>query len=227
MFNLEINFLKDRVLAEERKATQAEGGKAAFNLGEQAPILIGVGIMALSWLLAGGISWYVNAQADESQKNIQQLDQQLTTFKSDKAKLANIQAELGKVKDETKAVVNVFGQVQSVSALLQDIGDQLPRGMSVNSIEQSDLAATPESGGLPVNQIKISGLSKDFEGVNDFLLTLQKSPFLNPKKTRIDTATLVDAKLILGSAGKLPKGTSVSQDGYTITTKTPKQIQNS
>lgn len=222
MFNLEINFLKDRRLAEDAKSTLRK--KPSLSIGEQTPLLIGLGVMALSLLSAAGFSWFINGQAEQSQKNIQQLDQQLSAFKVDKAKVEAVQQQLSKTKEETQAVVNVFGQVQSVSAILQDLSDQMPRGLSVNSIEQTDLPATPETGGVPATQIKLSGLSKDFESVNDFLLTLKKSSFLNPAKTRIDSAQLVPKDFTFLRPKNLPKGVSWNQNKNILTVKTPKEV---
>ncbi len=224
MFNLEINFLKDRQLTEDAKSTSSKVTRAGFDLGEQTPLLIGVGVLVLGVATAGGFSWYINGQVEQSQKNIQQLDEKLKAFKANKAKVATLQQDLAKIKEETQAIVNVFSQVQSVSAMLQDLGDQMPRGMSLDSVEQVDLPASVDTGGVPVTQIKLSGLAKDFESVNDFLLTLKKSSFLNPEKTKIETAQLVTQESQFVRPKNLPKGSSWQQEKSTLTVKTPKEV---
>jgi type IV pilus assembly protein PilN len=224
MFNLEINFLKDRQLAEDLKSPSSKGPKLTFKLGEQAPLLIGIGVMALSLTVAGGFSWFVNGQAEESQNNIQKLDQELTALKADKTSIGTVQQELTKTKEESQAIVNVFGQVQSISAILQDLSDQMPKGLSVNSIEQADGPATPETGGVPVTQLRLSGVAKDFDSVNDFLLTLKKSSFLNREKTKIETAEQIDADGTFLKPKNLPKGIFWKQEKNTLTVKTPKEV---
>jgi|GEM_PF-327579 len=226
MFNLEINFLKDRILKKDDSQTAPlTGKKAGFKLSEQLPLGVGIGVAALSLLGAIGVSGFLNGQVEQTKKHIQELDQQLGTFQSDKAKLATIQQELAQIKDETKAVVNVFAQVQPISAILQDLGDQMPRGVSIDTIEQVNIPGSPQTGGATGTQINLSGVAEDMDAVNDFFLTLQKSTFFNPEKTKINKAELVDLQFDFSKPKDLPSSVSWTQDKNTLTVKTPQQVE--
>lgn len=54
----------------------------------------------------------------------------------------------------------------------------------------------------PGGGIEITGIARSFNDVNDFLLTLQQSAFLNPADTRIVTAELVEATATPVSPGQ-------------------------
>jgi type IV pilus assembly protein PilN len=56
-------------------------------------------------------------------------------------------------------------------------------------VEQVEVPAAPDQGQPnPATQLKISGFASNYEAVNDYLLTLQASPFLEGKKTAIESA---------------------------------------
>ena len=56
-----------------------------------------------------------------------------------------------------------------------------------------EVAAAPGQGQPnPASRLKISGFASNYEAVNDYLLTLQASPFLEGKKTAIESAALAD-----------------------------------
>jgi type IV pilus assembly protein PilN len=45
---------------------------------------------------------------------------------------------------------------------------------------------------VPQDKVEITGIASSFNNVNDLILTLQRSAFLNNKETRLVTARLVD-----------------------------------
>lgn len=74
-----------------------------------------------------------------------------------------------------------------------------------------------------MGNIEISGIAKSFNDVNDFLLVLQKSNFLQPKETRLVTAELQanPTKLEPLKFRDLPQQASIQQ---TDLPKLPEQV---
>ena len=225
MSDIEINLLKERILEYRPNTKDFNKTNEVGGLKEQRPILIGLGVALLSLLGVNGLGWFLNTQNQETENHIAQLNTQLASFRGEKAKLENIQQELKKINDENRAIVNVFTQVESISAILQDLGDQMPRGTVLNSIEFSDQIASNENpGALPATQINLSGSAKGFDDVNDLLLTLQRSAFFNPQTLKIEKAELSDISLAFNKPKNLPRGVSWKQDQNTLTVKTPKDV---
>jgi type IV pilus assembly protein PilN len=221
MSDIEINLLKERILEYRPNPQHFNKTNDFGGLKEQMPILIGLGVALLSLLGVNGLGWFLNTQNQETENHIAQLNTQLAAFRGEKAKLENIQQELKKINDENRAIVNVFTQVESISAILQDLGDQMPRGTVLNSIEFSDQIASNENSGT---QINLSGSAKGFDDVNDLLLTLQRSAFFNPQTLKIEKAELSDISLAFNKPKNLPRGVSWKQDQNTLTVKTPKDV---
>ncbi|WP_162139196.1 PilN domain-containing protein [Pseudanabaena sp. PCC 6802] len=64
------------------------------------------------------------------------------------------------------------------SAILQDIRERAPSNVQISNIDQSGKG------------VRIVGLATSFDDVNDFLLLLQSSPYLDNQKTRLRSARL-------------------------------------
>jgi type IV pilus assembly protein PilN len=198
MYSLDVNFLKDRHLNESSKTTAAGKVPTAINLRKQTPLLIGVavgaGLLALTGLLGLLVGW----QTTETQAKIQQLDAELGQLQAQSKKLEDLKAQLTAVEAENQALVTVFNQIRPWSALLQEIRRQTPPTVQLSSVQQLEQAAAPDQGQPnPATQLKISGFASNYEAVNDYLLTLQSSPFLQGKKTGIESAALADLPIQL------------------------------
>jgi type IV pilus assembly protein PilN len=73
--------------------------------------------------------------------------------------------------------VGVFNQIKPWSAILQDLTDQTPATVQISGIQQADRVLT------------LTGFSRNYADLNDFLLTLQNSRFFKADNTKLVTAT--------------------------------------
>ncbi len=224
MSDIEINLLKGRIL-EDEFPDRGIGKKSIVSGGlkGQTPILIGLGVALLSLLGVNALGWFLNSQNQITQSHITLLNTQLAAFKGEKEKLKTIEQDLKKINDENRAIVNVFTQVQSVAAILQDIGDQMPQGTVLNSVEFSDQTAGSPKAGALATQVKLSGSAKGFNEVNDLLLTLQSSTFFNPQTLKIENAELSDIVFTFNRPQKLAHGVSWKQNKNTLIVKTSRE----
>jgi type IV pilus assembly protein PilN len=133
------------------------------------------------------------------------LDSQLGDIQAKQNQIATLKAETKQVKDETNALASVFNSVKPWSAVMQDIRDRIPAGVQILRIKQvlppPGQAPSPSPSASPGAQpgaptppitgtVSISGIANSFNDVNDFLLVLQKSDFLNPKETKLVSSEL-------------------------------------
>jgi type IV pilus assembly protein PilN len=223
MYSLDINFLKDRQAQDTSKIDTATK-PTQISLEGQIPMLIGLGVMVGLLGLVAGFLWFLNWQTAKTQANIQALEAELGILNAQTEKITQVETKIQTINNETKALVTVFNQIKPWSAILQEIRDQIPSSVQIQSIKQATVpAAEGDSSGKPKIQITISGYAGSYQGVNDFLLNLQASKFLQADKTQLTSAQLAelpiaentskneeksDAKLVF------PKGVQ-----YTITTQ--------
>lgn len=193
MYSLDVNFLKERHLKQTGQETTADKMPTAINLSKQKPLLIGVGVGAGLLALTGLLGLYTSWQTSETQREIQTLDGKLGQLQAQSKKIEELKAQLTAVEAENQALVTVFNQIRPWSAILQEIRLQTPPSVQLTSLQQVDVPANPDQGQPnPATQLKISGFASSYEAVNDYLLTLQASPFLQGKKTVIESAALAD-----------------------------------
>jgi type IV pilus assembly protein PilN len=202
MYPIDINFLNDR--SDYSSATLTKG---TYSAPEQSntPLLLGgafagglVGLVLLAW---GGLSFW-NQQLVSKE---QDLDNQLNRLAPQLKEVDNLAAQEKAVQAETQALAKIFNQIKPWSATLQDLRDRVPRGLQITSIEQVAGAAaggqaspspspspSPNaSGGSPapaVQDLKLGGNALSFGDVNDFELTLRKSPFLKADQTKLTSS---------------------------------------
>lgn len=207
MYSLDINFLNDRLErpVEKEVRRRSSGRQTSFPL--YAGLIAGVALPALM-LGFWGFLKYQN----------QQLNERLTSVDSDLAEINQLQArvtqlneEAGQVEAENQALATVFDQIKPWSAILYDVRTSTPANVQIGNIEQlapdettvqsaaQPAAAAPEEGaaaaapaGAATDGVRISGLARSFDDVNDFVLTLQQSPFLIKEETRLVKAELID-----------------------------------
>jgi len=193
MYSLDVNFLKDRHLKQTGEKTTADKMPTAINLSKQKPLLIGVGVGAGLLALTGLLGLIVGWQTSATQATIQTLDGKLGQLQGQSKKIEDLKGQLTAVEAENQALVTVFNQIRPWSAILQEIRLQTPPSVQLTSLQQVDVPANPGQGQPnPATQLKISGFASSYEAVNDYLLTLQASPFLQGKKTVIESAALAD-----------------------------------
>jgi type IV pilus assembly protein PilN len=220
MYSLDVNFLNDRPeyqSAGARGGGGARGGAVGRNAGAMAgagaagasktPLYIGLGLLVAA--LAGSIggwAWY-SFDTNQLSGRKAELDQKLGDLEKKQAELTTARAQLKQANEEIQSLTGVFSNIKPWSAMSQDIRDRLPSGIQLSSITQIDpppVAAAPTTAQVadkgagapppppppPTGLVKIDGVATNFDQVNDFLVVLQKSNFLKPEMTRIQTAEL-------------------------------------
>ncbi len=225
MYGLDINFLKDR--PEYRpEPTERQRGRMVAPEGRQ-PLYLGLAAAAALLGLAGGGWLFLQSQNAQLRDRQVQLDAALGNLKTQQAQLASITTQTSQIKDDTAALAGVFNTIKPWSSTFQDISSRTPpkvRIVQIKELSQKDIPASEKPSPTPSPSaspgataanvpptpppsgfLEISGTSTSFNDVNDYLLVLQKSPFLKPDKTRIVKAELGQPRtpqpLQLGTGG--------------------------
>lgn len=219
----------------------AGGGRASRRTSAAAPAgngpliigaAVGLGALLLSGLGYGFFAWQSQQIADKTLE----VDGQIGDLEKKEAEMKAAQAELKKSQDEITALTSVFSNIKPWSAMSQDLRDRLPQGVQITQILQEvkqptaaapapaptpSPAASPAAAGAPaaaaapapIGVINIVGLADNFDRVNDFLVVLQKSNFLDPKATRIVESALQDPKVMQSLDLPGPDGQPVPNQG--------------
>lgn len=211
MYSLDINFLKERPeylntgISRPAKLSRA-GNSTALYLGLAIGLLLPT-VVGAGWL-------YLQNQNARLEQEIATLDAELSRLGIQEQEFKKIQEETNQVKAQNQALATVFNHIRPWSALLQDIRERIPTAVQIENVKQIAAAANQPQPTAPPKQgqpapnpvaagqgqpnansasgIEISGMARSFSDVNDFLLTLQQSPFFNPADTKIVTAELTD-----------------------------------
>ncbi len=197
MYSLDINFLKDRPdYRQPDKGSESPKAKKQIQMGEMTPLIIGVivGLLPLALVAGIGFLWLPQQNAKLNQE-IAEIDAELQSLQAEKNKINNLNTQIQAVRQETEALATVFNQIKPWSAILQDIRDRVPTGVQIQAIEQTETETeagegTEGSAPLPTINVEISGTARSFDDVNNFLLTLQQSPFFQDEETHIVSAQL-------------------------------------
>jgi type IV pilus assembly protein PilN len=206
MFSVNINLLKDRpgfARDDAARATMSTGpvSKTPLWIGG----LVGVGAIGLTLLVAAGTGF----RAQMLQTENTDLDGQLQAVAPELKRMEEYKVQEQKVNSETQALATIFNQIKPWSAMMQDVRDRVPPNLQVARIEQSTPpapapgaspapgtapapAASPAPGGAaaaplppPASELKLTGKARSFSDINDFVLSLQRSPFLQGDKTQL------------------------------------------
>ncbi|HEY9648940.1 MAG TPA: PilN domain-containing protein [Chroococcidiopsis sp.] len=209
MYSLDVNFLSDRV-ERPTEAGQVIQGPAQDS---SVPLYIGLGVAALLIALTGGLWFFLQRSNASLTQELAELDTRLTELGAKLQEVATINAQVKQIEDQNKALATVFDRIKPWSAILQDIRDRVPDGVQITLVQQSETAAPPPPPPAdpaqpppavpepPPAKIEITGQASNFDSVNDFLLTLQRSPFLNAADTRLVSATLIPNPTRIDVAG--------------------------
>ncbi|ABW26427.1 PilN domain-containing protein [Acaryochloris marina] len=191
MYSIDINLLNDRP-----EYGQQVVSSASYDSDDKTPLFIGLGVggAALGLVLIGfGVMSFLNQQLVAEEEN---LDSELALLAPKLAEVDDLKLQERQVKEETKALATIFNQIKPWSATLQDIRDRVPPTLQVTKIQQK-AATPPAQAGQPnaqaatvaalsaPTQLTITGNAISFNDVNDFVLTLRKSPFLTVAQTQL------------------------------------------
>jgi type IV pilus assembly protein PilN len=197
MYPIDINFLNDRPeysSATVTKGTYVGGGDS------KTPLILGGavagGLLGLVLLAFGGLTFW-NQQLTAKE---QDLDSKLSQLAPQLAEIDKLIAQEKAVQAETSALAQIFNQIKPWSATLQDLRDRVPPALQITKVEQviaappspspspspaAGASPAPAATAPPVQELKLNGNSLSFSDVNDFELTLRKSPFLKADKTQL------------------------------------------
>ncbi|AFZ57539.1 PilN domain-containing protein [Anabaena cylindrica FACHB-243] len=192
MYSLDINFLKDRSPVEINTEKPV---RQPINLGDLMPVYLGVGVgLCFPALVFGGLL-FLQAKTDELTQAIQKLDQENKELDGRIANIKKVQDETTNIKVQTQALVTVFDQIRPWSAMLQDLRDRIPANVQIENIKQTPgiIQAQDKTPSNPAGSLEITGFARSFNDVNDFVLSLGQSKFLDASNSKISTAELINA----------------------------------
>ena len=211
MYSLDINFLKDRGLTPTEK-TVSSVTKTPQPITSKIPIIVG----AIAAVLLPAITFAhlksIEKQTAEAKQKIQELDAEIVRIGNQNQKIKDAQTQIDAINQETRALVSVFDRIKPWSAILLEVGERIPPGVQIDSIQQS--------GSGNNIQLTMAGIARSYDDVNDFVLFLQRSPFFNQGQTKLDNANL--ANFAVDIENEIPDDVSVNfAQGvkYRITTR--------
>lgn len=178
MYNIEINFLKDRKL-DSVSGTTAFKKKTDTPIGDRLPTFIGAGIAVALIAAVGGSLLFLNNQKASTNKTIAELDAEIQRLQGQNAQVKQIETEIEGINREIGILVSVFNQIKPWSSMLAEIGTVIPPNVQIQAITQAENKT-----------LTINGYAQSYDNVNDFLLTLKDSAFLNPEATHITTTSI-------------------------------------
>lgn len=210
MYSLDINFLNDR----EERVSEMGSGRGPREVSESPrPLYIGMFVGLLLPALAGGLWFFLQAQRSGLQAELDTLNAELVNVQAALQEVQTIQTQVQQIEAENQALATVFDQIQPWSALLQDIRSRTPAGVQIGNITQTQPpavaaaaptpaaapdpndpaaapAAPPPVPELPPAILQVQGLARSFDDVNDLVLLLKQSPFLESDSVRLTSSTL-------------------------------------
>lgn len=183
MYSLDVNFLKER-REEKQQQKETQTAKPTTQIPEltgNLPLIIG-GVVGVALPAAVGGFWYLTTvQTAQVQRQISELEQELSQLQEQQQAVTQKRDELAQAEENLTALANIFNKIKPLSAILEDVRDRAPSNVQVNSLSQAET-----EGGI---QFNLQGVGESYEAVNYFFLTLQRSPFVQPKSVNLQTAS--------------------------------------
>ncbi|MBE9114748.1 PilN domain-containing protein [Lusitaniella coriacea LEGE 07157] len=195
MYGLDINFLKDRA------PTQVGAGikkkKKPLSPAVMTPLFVGAAIGLLFPALVAGFWLWVTLETNKVEEDLADLEGELTALEAQDRQIEELKTRIQVAQTQANDLAGVFSQIKSWSAVLQDIRDRIPQGVTIGEIQQAEVTVeTPTEEGQPTPQapivLSVSGFSQSYNQLNDFLLALKDSEFFNDEETRLLKAELAD-----------------------------------
>ncbi|MEO1671297.1 MAG: PilN domain-containing protein [Cyanobacteria bacterium J06631_2] len=211
MYNLDINFLRDRNPEQSVDLSRDFAQKKEPSLADKIPLALGAFVFLLTPTITFMSLKNVEASTAKVQSEIQQIESEIADLGNQNKKVEAANAEIQQVQQETAALVGVFEKIKPWAAIMQEVSDRTPPGVLVESLQQSGSGNT--------TGINIAGVARSYNDVNDFVLFLQRSPFFNAKQIRLNGASVSSFSLELENEEELPDNATLEiPDGikYTI-----------
>jgi type IV pilus assembly protein PilN len=223
MYNLDINFLRERNPNQSIDLSRDFAQKKEPSLADKIPLALGAFVFILTPAITFMYLKNVQASTVTVQSEIKQIESEIADLGNQNKKIEAANAELAKVQKETAALVGVFEKIKPWAAIMQEVSDRTPPGVLVESMQQTGTAsqaapttpndkdasaaqAAPTSSDLGIN---LAGVARSYEDVNDFVLFLQRSPFFNRQQVRINDASLTAFPVEVENKDSLPQNATL------------------
>lgn len=215
MYGIDINFLNDR--ADRPVDAIVPVNQSATNSARKTPMLIGLAVLVAALASVGGY-WLIlqNQQKGLLAQNAQ-LDRQLAELQQKIAQIDTIRQQTQAVESEIQALAGVFERIRPWSAIVRDVQGRIPTRSQISRLVQTPPSEDPATGsGSIAGGLELGGNACSFNDVNDFLLTLKNSPFLESESVEITNAFL--GPTVPGRCpGEVENGQTLELVSYTIT----------
>ena len=211
MYNLDINFLRNRSPEQSVDLSRDFVQKKEPSVADKIPIVLGGFIFILTPAITFMYLRNVKANTVTVQQEIQQIESEIADLGNQNKKVDAVNAEIQEVQQETAALVGVFEKIKPWAAIMQEVSDRTPPGVLVESLQQSGSGSS--------TGINIAGIARSYDDVNDFVLFLKRSPFFNGKQIRLNGASVTSFSVEVENEEDLPDNASLEiPDGvkYTI-----------
>ncbi len=172
MYNLNINFLKDRKLDAQTSDSLARK-KQTTPINERIPIVVGAAVGAAFVVASVASLLVINQQTASTKKEIAVLESEINRLQGQNEEVEKLQAQITQIKQNTEALVSVFKNIKPWSSLLEEISLVIPPTVQIKSIQSRD------------KNLTFTGIASSYDDVNDFVLTLKKSRFLDSQETAL------------------------------------------
>ena len=205
MYGLDINFLSDR----EERALDSDYGGARIG-GAQVnwtPAIIGAGLGLIPLLGVLGFWGFTQQSNTRLAQRQAELEAEVAEQGRVREVLAEAEARAQAAEADARALVTVFDQIKPWSAMMASIRETIPGGVQVQTVQQSEESID----GVTRQNIELRGLALTFDDVNDFVLVLRRSPFLDADNTNLVTAQLIENPETIALPEDAPNGTEVRQ----------------
>lgn len=205
MYSLDVNFLNDR---EDRSYDlEAVGRSSGGTQANWTPAILGllIGLVPLGLVLLGwGALQRINANLTTQRDQLQvKVDEQGRVAEV----VAAAEARAQEAEDSANALITVFDQIKPWSAMMASIRETIPGGVQVKTVQQS----AEDLDGQTRQKVEVKGVALTFDDVNDFVLVLRRSPFLDAENTELISSSLIDNPETITLAENAPQGIEVRQ----------------
>jgi type IV pilus assembly protein PilN len=144
MYNVDINFLKNRPEYQNLSAPADRGGSNTTRTTNysKAPIFAGLGVGVAALIATGAFWMLLSVQGEELQAKQIKLDKELGAAKEQETKLTTLQTKIAQTEQESQSLAGAFNLVRPWSAILKEFREITPQGVQISSLIQSPTVAT-------------------------------------------------------------------------------------
>jgi len=180
MYTIDINFLSDRK-AEPSVSSGGGGG----GLADGQFLLYGAAAAIAAVAVAGGYFVFLFLQTEGLQSRLAELSNQESGLKTQLEALVKQEDQVKAVEAKTNQLVNLFTKSLPTYAFLEDFGRRTPDTIQITGLSQASAAAA----GTGEVVVRLEGKSSGFEELNDYMLLLKSSPYLDPNRVVLKSST--------------------------------------